>query len=145
MGYRSDVAYVIAGTNDDVMAFLVQCRMAHSEVQMALDECTVGKLDEDHTYIGFAADDVKWYPSFEGVASHEALWNLASEQDKFEGVRCRIGEDSGDVLEENFGDGSLDLWSYVSISRQVHVDINLGPEHDIRESVKEKLCATTPT
>jgi hypothetical protein len=103
MGYRSDVAYVIAGKKEAIIAFLLVCKMDHPEVNLAIDECTIGRLEKGVLFIGFCASDVKWCPNYEDVKCHDVLWSLAQDQETLEGQKCIIGEDDNDITNDNFG------------------------------------------
>lgn len=155
MGYRSDVAYVIAGKNEDIIGFLTQCRMAHPEAKQALDECTVGKLSDETLFIGFSVDGVKWHSGYTDVDCHNILRHLAerfgTQNDLdpndgcLEGQRCIIGESEDDITTENFGPGEFSLWSVISVSCIMNVDLSLGKKYDIRDNLKEVLCSETAT
>jgi hypothetical protein len=140
MGYRSDVAYIIAGPKDNVISFLVKCRIAHPEVTLALKQCTVGEIGPDLLYIGFSATDVKWYPDYPDVITHNVLWDLAGVEESLEGRKCIVGENDDDNQTDSFGDSNYDLFTYVEISRYVSVNFSQGAEHDVREQLKEALC-----
>jgi hypothetical protein len=160
MGYESDVAYVIAGAKDDVLAFLTVCRLNHPEVKLALEECTVGNMSNgEDLFIGFQVSGLKWYPDYPEVKTHLDLWALAESFQAewavldhstgtghmispLAGQYCELGEDD-EKREESFGDDSYDLWDYVRIRCELDVSLDFSKEHDIRESMKEEPCITT--
>ena len=145
MGYRSDVAYIIAGPKEEILSFVVEQRLLNGAIHKALAECTVGELRDDVLYIGFHTQDVKWYDSYEDVAMHNALWEAAQTIDEFEGIKTIIGEDDNDITNETFGDNSYELWENLSITRCLDIGFGTGPEDDVRKLLKEESCATTPT
>jgi hypothetical protein len=92
MGYRSEVAYLIAFPNEaQLHAFVAQAKVLsntpnenlkplgrYGNMASALDECQI-KPDADPPHISFYADSVKWYESYDDVQSHESLLALAKE------------------------------------------------------------------
>ena len=157
MGHRSDVAYVIAGEKDDVLAFLTLCRLNHPEVKLALEECTVGKFGEESLFIGFEASGVKWYPDYPDVKTHLDLWELAESYgaewketgegnghmiSPLCGQYCELDEDD-EKADKSFGDDGYDLWDHVRIRCELTVSLDFSKEHDIRDSMKEEVIKIT--
>jgi hypothetical protein len=139
MGYSSEVAYLIEGSKEDIISFITKVRLLGGPASEALKEVTVGAYDEGDLYIAFEARGVKWYPDFDDVKSHEELWNLAEDETNedglqaFSGAFCRVGEDTNDLEERNFGDDVP--YDRVYITRGVGADVNIGDEHDIRKTL----------
>jgi hypothetical protein len=111
MGYRSQVAYVIAFDDDadtKVMGQFINYVMGSGDEHLieALKECEV---DFDLQRINFYASDVKWYDSYDEVKAHTKLYELCvNEETPFyphaHARFVRVGEESGDIQEEDFGD-----------------------------------------
>lgn len=98
MGYRSHVAYWFKG--ELAQAVLMQ-HMTDYPNQECFDELTIV---EDGVY--FEGSSVKWYDGYEHVDWHNLLYALASSYEDKDlcGQFVRIGEDTGDVQDEAFGD-----------------------------------------
>lgn len=109
MGYRSQVAYVIAFDEDaNVMGKFINYVMGSGDEHMitALKECEV---DFKANRINFYATDVKWYESYVDVQGHTRLYELCiNEETPFyphaHARFVRVGEEDGDVQAEDFGD-----------------------------------------
>jgi hypothetical protein len=52
----------------------------------------------------FYGNDFKWYPEFEDVKEFHKMFNQMQEVEGVSGYFLRVGEESGDVEEEQFGD-----------------------------------------
>lgn len=142
MGYRSDVAYIIAAPAEDMVAFITKCRMSEPETEIALKECTLSRLGNKLLYLAYGVSNVKWYDSYPEVDSHNKLWSLAgeaAEANPFEGQKCVIGESDDDADNDDFGAGEYGLYTMVSISRSIVFDVNAGPEYDVRDKLEETL------
>lgn len=143
MGYRSDVAYLIAGPLAEVRRFLTTVRLTRPDLAGALREVVVGAFDGETAYIGFHEGYVKWYQEYADVATHEALWTLAEEfenaddDDHLEGRFCRLGEDDDDVEVREFGDGGYDLYEVIKVERRLTVDFSTASSDDLRPHWKE--------
>lgn len=140
MGYRSDVAYIIVGKDEDMIPFLIKMRLEAGPEHKALEECVVSQLKPDYMYIGFRCEDVKWYDSYKDVAWHDTLWNTISDNELFEGRFVRVGEDDDDLENKSFGNGDMDLWEYLSITRHLDVGFSTDAKDDIRATLKEPVC-----
>ena len=106
MGYRSDVAYVIGFDTDEKRdEFVALIRVRGDELWTALQECG---MDEHQPRINFYAGDVKWYDSFPDVQMHDKLLTFIADNYSDEGgigwKFIRIGEEQGDIQEEEGGD-----------------------------------------
>jgi len=144
MGYYSEVAFAIRGKKEDVIPVLVTYRNKGLLAKDALDECTYREAAGIVTIL-YHNESTKWYDDFDEVKALNELYNLFRDIDddltrdeEFEGRFIRIGEESDDVIEREFG---ADPWDMLSYSRMI--DINVS---NTREDTLEKLCATpTPT
>jgi hypothetical protein len=84
------------------------------------------EIDETRLRINFAADDVKWYPSYPSVACHEALIDLADEWANDESNNSeiayrfvRVGEEVEDVESKTGGTAE---WDWVNVVRAIERD-----------------------
>jgi hypothetical protein len=73
----------------------------------------------------FGADQVKWYPDYDDVKCHRALWEKAMARDDSnegvcDGYFARIGEESGDIEEKQFGQEPP--YDYINIVRELHIN-----------------------
>ena len=124
MGYRSQVAVVIAFKNEAQrdMFLSIQVAKKNEDMNEALKE--VKKLESNKLF--YYADDVKWYESYGFVKAMTDLYLEAVELygDDGAGYRfTRIGEEVEDI--EISEDGEYDdLWDYTSISRTIDVCVD---------------------
>jgi hypothetical protein len=139
MGYRSDVAYTIRFDDSDkgrqtFEIFLADARQNEATKGIFRDsegDEPILKIDYAKRQINFRAHSVKWYPDYEDVKCHDALFALAKEyvedliQDEVEVGCCMgaiftiIGENMDDIQEDSCGDYD---WDWVSVSRQIVTD-----------------------
>ena len=109
MGYRSDVAMLI--TSDEPTDRKIEELMVHLKLaQVSLKGWTGQEWAKDpfmgwnhHTLI-FKAENVKWYSDYDEVKAIEEVWEIAKKMTGLSGVFLRIGEESDDVVDENFGE-----------------------------------------
>jgi hypothetical protein len=52
----------------------------------------------------FHAQDWKWYPNYDVVIAWNELWNQMQSIEGISGYFCRVGEESNDIEQEEFGD-----------------------------------------
>jgi hypothetical protein len=161
MGYRSNVAYIIAGEKEAMMGALAEIRLAHPNIQSALDGggegddaviITETTINTNEAYrsggdsktmevvtLAWKCDSVKWYDSYDFVQSHTALWNFFAERAEdmnVEGKFIRIGEEDDDNELKGFGGEQQDfqLYDVISFSRTIEVADNIAfnAKRDIR-------------
>lgn len=115
MGYRSEVAYVVAFRSKQLRDTYIALVKTHGGTLLeALMECEAPEpeVDGGEARLNFYCDYVKWYDDFEDVKAHTKLYEWAVElypEDcayKF----IRVGEESGDVQDDD--DGVNDLVPY---------------------------------
>ena len=121
MGYRSAVAYIIKfkdAAQREQFEELVKHRGNEHMIQ-ALDE-----LDKKDYYLVAQFDNVKWYESYDDVASHHALMEFARKvfPDDTAWRFVRIGEEIDDV-EETGDDPQCVLIDTLYAVRSIHLDI----------------------
>lgn len=139
MGYRSQVAFVICGPKDIMVAQLTTYRLTYEHpehTKEALDACTY-KIDtsNDELTIRFHAEDTKWYEPYEDVAALTALFDEfreAAEEDnsKINGAFLRIGEDDNDIVCDRYGGEPYDL---LHLNRAI--EINCYPGVSLAEAL----------
>jgi hypothetical protein len=149
MGYRSDVAYMIRGPKDTMLAVLAHYRLTVPHAELALDEVVIsegihGANDEADLTIGLKTHG-KWYDDYEDVKCHENLWRLfleaqeAAEADSdaihIDGRFIRIGENTDDIEVRTFGNDSWNLWEELDVSVSLNVDTDAF--NDARDIHKE--------
>jgi len=144
MGYRSEVAFVIRGPKDALVARLTTFRLAYKDPEKAkeaIDACTYHGGGDELT-IRYHAEDIKWYPSYEDIDALKALFETfrelheESEIDcKINGSFARIGEENDDVDQKSFGHEPYEL---VQVCRSMAIDCGPG------KSLTEALAAEAP-
>lgn len=83
------------------------------------------KQNDEHSALQFGADQVKWYPDYEDVKCHKALWLKALEREEqshnvCDGYYVRIGEEIDDIEEKYFGDDPP--FDYINIERSIQLN-----------------------
>jgi hypothetical protein len=124
MGYRSEVAVVIAFKDEEQRNTFLALQVAKKDEDMNEVLKEVKKLESNKLF--YYASDVKWYESYGFVKAMTHLYLEAVELfgDDGAGYRfTRIGEEVEDI--EISEDGEYDdLWDYTSISRTIDVEVN---------------------
>lgn len=129
MGYRSEVAYVIAFKSTEDRDRLL-ARLPDDVVARLLDPDDGVTLTP--TQIRFHEEDTKWYPSYFSVQDHLLLLEVAKEphwegDDGYVssvGVFARIGEDWSDIEYETWSDARDGLpypWDLLDIERSMSI------------------------
>jgi hypothetical protein len=140
MGYRSDVAYMITGTREDILTFVAKCRLTYPATEIALKGVKVAMYADnersEQACIAFYTESCKWFDDYEDVKSHKALWKLAEHEDedtfKLSGLFIRLGEDDNDTEERSFGDDPPT--DYIYTNRFISFELDLTTLPDIRDS-----------
>lgn len=109
MGYYSEVAYIIAFDEDSqAMGKFINWVLASNDEHMieALKGCEV---DFENNRINYHASATKWYESFTEVQGHTRLYELCNNEETpfyphAHARFIRVGEESGDIQEEDYGD-----------------------------------------
>jgi hypothetical protein len=83
-------------------------------------------LEIDMTKLQFnfhTPHDIKWYPDYDEVKAHEALWDLAREfsedNNTIVGQMFIVGEEADDINQRAFGDLEDD---YIRLNREITCD-----------------------
>lgn len=160
MGYRSDVAYVIAGEKEAMLAALAEIRLEHPNIQKALtggddgDDAVIiteTTLNTGEAYrsggdsktmpsisLALHLAGVKWYDSYEYVQNHTLLWDFFAERDEMdvEGKFLRFGDDDDDLEQKHFGGDKTDfqLHDVFQFRRSIEIGDHgvFDPARDIR-------------
>lgn len=118
------MAYMITfRNNEDYWGFIAEAKCDPDTLACFTDEGF--KQDDAKWRIMFGADQVKWYPDYDDVKCHQALWDKArdreeSSQGVCDGYFARIGEEVDDVVEHSFGDEPP--YDYINIERALHIN-----------------------
>ena len=141
MGYRSDVAFAIHGTKNDVLTQLTTFRLnggAHEK--QALADCRYIATEKDWLVIQFQERSTKWYSSYPGIAALESLFGLFADDDeqRFSCAFVRLGEETDDTEVIYRGDDPYEL---VRLSRSI--DTLYHVEHGT--TIEELVCANSTT
>ena len=138
MGYRSLVAYTIR-FEDDFKDGTTDGRRKESfytflaEAKAKIPALWTGGEDSIHTWLHVVEDkfqfnfhtphDIKWYPDYDEVKAHMALWELAREfhedNECIVGQYIETGEADDDVTIKEFGEAD-DV--YIRLSRKISCD-----------------------
>jgi hypothetical protein len=121
MGYRSDVRMVIHGPKELILHVFADLRLRGDEdMVIALDEWKVmaTKGGDAVAILGQGGVDWKWYDSYPDVIAHKEIF-ATFEQVHYDGTQAgtatligmftRVGEDTGDVETQHFGNDPYDL------------------------------------
>ena len=124
MGYRSDVAYVIAFKDvaeRDTFVGLVMHKDDDPLLKQALAETKHDYKQE--ALITFQEQDTKWYPDYPEVRAHVRLMNWAEEVCEAQYRLVRVGEEVGDVeVDETRDSSEFELWDYIDPVQTLRID-----------------------
>lgn len=128
MGYRSDVAIVLAAESEEALKSAVSLWHMTDEYQRAIPH--LGEIDEakqgtmpniyaesaDIHYMMWRFQDVKWYGGYADVDAYSKLLSLVGDTfDEEDGVGVtfvRVGEERGDIDHDEYGD--IDISEVIS-------------------------------
>lgn len=129
MGYRSEVAYVIRFKDKEMRELFVSIQRAKADqhINTALDEL----VEVEDNMLGYHADHVKWYDTYEDVKAHETLMKdtiaiFANDEtipdyNSQAGYKfIRLGEEVEDNIDEEEGN-SEELYDYVDWYRGTNI------------------------
>lgn len=134
MGYRSQVAYVIAFEDKKTLnEFISLVMLKGGGEAKALRECEIEVVDGAFSCyrINFYGDDVKWYESYEDVQAHTWLYHYAVErfEDNCAYRFLRVGEEQGDIEDEhNDPSGKFDMYEDFYTRTVLEVPFSIGYE-----------------
>lgn len=119
MGYRSQVAGIISV---DKVLIKPESGESYYDYDRAKFKEMVGFIKltkfyeiwntrEDGKHFGWKdgafilhGNDWKWYPDYADVQAWEDMWNAMQDIEGISGYFCRVGEETNDVEQEEFGD-----------------------------------------
>ena len=131
MGYRSNVAYMIAFHDpEQYWSFIAESKCDPDTSDCWTEwEDDMFKQNDDDLSIQFSADDIKWYSNYKDVMCHENLWYKAEQRlentplDFGKGVCSgyftRIGEAEDDIDSKVFGDAPP--YDFINLYREIKV------------------------
>ena len=119
MGYRSQVAFVLSVDDydkarpEDVERFkalvgffkLSEFYAIGTNEDYALHKSEHGQgIGWKDGCVMFHAEDWKWYEGYDIVEAFNKLWEQMQGLEGISGYFCRVGEEQGDIQEEEFGE-----------------------------------------
>jgi len=134
MGYRSLVAYTIRFVSDDDKQSEQSFNTFLCEAKAKIPALWAGEEDSINEWLEInmvkwqfnfhTPHDIKWYPDYDEVKAHMALWDLAREFSEDSecfvvGQYIEIGENEDDVTKKEFGDLEED---YIRLNREIVCD-----------------------
>ena len=134
MGYRSLVAYTIRFVGDDDKQSEQSFNTFLCEAKAKIPALWAGEEDSINEWLEInmvkwqfnfhTPHDIKWYPDYDEVKAHMALWDLAREFSEDSecfvvGQYIEIGENEDDVTKKEFGDLEED---YIRLNREIVCD-----------------------
>ena len=133
MGSRSLVAYTIRFVGDDDKRSEQSFSTFLAEAKSKIPALWAGKegsinewLEIDMVKWQFnfhTPHDIKWYPDYDEVKAHEALWDLAREfnedNNTIVGQMFIVGEEADDINQRAFGELEDD---YIRLNREITCD-----------------------
>jgi len=119
MGYRSDVGGVISvntwgyepETREERDLTITKYKEMIGLIKLSKFYEVMNSTETDRTCIGwkdgsfyFHAQNWKWYPDYDVVSAWDELWVQMQQVEGISGYFCRVGEELGDIVQEEFGD-----------------------------------------
>ena len=115
MGYRSDVAggfsvdaYNYPATNEEGITKLKEMigliKLSRFYELMNENERDKDCIGWDYGRFVFHAENWKWYPDYDVVQAWNELWDMMQGVEGISGLFARVGEETDDIEEDNFGD-----------------------------------------
>ena len=129
MGYRSEVAYIIRFKDKEMRDTFINLQRAKADphINTALDEL----VEVENNMLGYHADHVKWYDSYEDVIAHQTLLKdtiaifandeTTPDYNEQAGYKfIRLGEEVEDNIDEEEGN-SEQLYEHVEWYRGTNI------------------------
>jgi hypothetical protein len=98
---------------------------------------------EDGYFILYGSD-WKWYEDYEDVKAWDELWESMQQVEGISGYFCRVGEESDDIEEHNFGDDPCYEFFYTSSAITFDGNDFLGKRVTDDEENKAEQASTNP-
>jgi len=157
MGYRSEVGFIFSIDSHNVKnsedrehfkALLGFFKLSEFYSIATSSEYDLVKPDADGTGIGwkdgcimFYASGWKWYEGYPIVEAYVTLWKQMqelSEQGKpISGYYCRVGEETGDVEEDSFGDDPN--YEFFRPCSYMQIDDTIIGDFEVEPKTEEKV------
>ena len=157
MGYRSQIAFVLSVDNYDKAEKESQEKFKALVGFFKLSEFYAIGTNEDYALhkgehgqgigwkdgnVMFHAEDWKWYPDYSIVQAYDKLWEqmkvLSETQGKnISGYFCRVGEETGDVEEDSFGDDPN--YEFFAPRSYMQLDDTVAGEFEVEPTTEEKV------
>ena len=133
MGYRSLVAYTIRFVGNDDKKSEQSFNTFLCEAKAKIPALWAGKEDSINEWLEIdmskwqfnfhTPHSIKWYPDYDEVKAHMALWKLAKDfnedNETIVGQYIETGENDDDITKKEFGYIEED---YISLSREISCD-----------------------
>ena len=133
MGYRSLVAYTIRFVGNDDKKSEQSFNTFLCEAKAKIPALWAGKEDSINEWLEIDVSkwqfnfhtphSIKWYPDYDEVKAHMALWKLAKDfnedNETIVGQYIETGENDDDITKKEFGYIEED---YISLSREISCD-----------------------
>jgi len=133
MGYRSLVAYTIRFVGNDDKKSEQSFNIFLCEAKAKIPALWAGKEDSINEWLEIDVSkwqfnfhtphSIKWYPDYDEVKAHMALWKLAKDfnedNETIVGQYIETGENDDDITKKEFGYIEED---YISLSREISCD-----------------------
>ena len=133
MGYRSLVAYTIRFVGNDDKKSEQSFNTFLCEAKAKIPALWTGKEDSINEWLEIdmakwqfnfhTPHSIKWYPDYDEVKAHMALWKLAKDfnedNETIVGQYIETGENDDDITKKEFGYIEED---YISLSREISCD-----------------------
>jgi hypothetical protein len=133
MGYRSLVAYTIRFVGNDDKLSEQSFNTFLCEAKSKIPALWAGKEDSINEWLEIDVSkwqfnfhtphSIKWYPDYDEVKAHMALWKLAKDfnedNETIVGQYIETGENDDDITKKEFGYIEED---YISLSREISCD-----------------------
>jgi hypothetical protein len=152
MGYRSQVAFVLSVDSYDktnpadvgVFKSLVGFFKLSDFYTIGTNEDYALHKSEHGQGIGwkdgnvmFHAEDWKWYDGYTIVEAFKTLWEQIQGLEGISGYFCRVGEETGDVEEDSFGDDPN--FEFFAPRSYMQLDDTVVGEFEVEPTVEEKV------
>jgi len=141
MGYRSDVMFVIKGTEEEVLTAWAEFRFKNPFTNSSIKDPCIEHMSITtsglYAAIVFKAEQWKWYAGYTDVDRLERLWTFFEDRSSTAncliGRFCRIGEDEEDNENRAFGENCYEI--NLGIERSIYCDDRVDHENDVRSKL----------
>lgn len=158
MGYRSQVAFVLSVDEYDekvpkdveifkgLVGFFKLSDFYSVATSPDYDLLNPKKTDGDGIgwkdgCVLFNAEDWKWYDGYDIVEAYKKLWKQMQGLEGISGYFCRVGEERGDIDEQEFGDDPN--YDYFRPYSYLQFDDTIIGEYEVEKEQTTKAQANT--